>query len=165
MDKDKWIPVYDGDGKHFATVNSRGEMKSLGYSDESPPHVALEIRAAELALDASSATPAENDGYMAHVNGFDPEPDGWAGWLEREIGIRDLEIISAIASTPEVEPSPGWDERVVAAIDEADRDTLDGIDQSDPVVPEAPLVEAVDIHSEPTHVAEVDSRFDQTEEV
>jgi hypothetical protein len=153
--------------------------------------VALEIRAAELALGAEN-TLAEHDGYIAHFDGGDPPDDGWAGWLEREIStnLTDLEreneerIKETIAEIAHSPPPDGWKERVLEECDAVDEQTrhdvaasvarhadwdqlgesLDTIDQSEPTpAPEAPLH---DVHSddEPTHVGTtVDDRFDATE--
>jgi hypothetical protein len=186
MNKDNWAAVYDENGRHIATRNGRGEMKSLGYSDESPPHVALEIRAAELALGADN-TLAEHDGYMAHFDGKDPSDDGWAGWLEREIGtgLTDLEreneerikdrVKEELGKLPQDPPPPEWQAKVHSECDKIDaahfdlqaESSLDTIDQSEPAP--APEAQLHDVHSddETTHVGEapvvVDALFDQTE--
>jgi hypothetical protein len=177
-----WVPVYDGNGTHVATVNANGKYKSLGYSPEdSPPEVVVEIRAAELVSYDARQDPDDYSGYLAHLNGTDPPPAGLAGWLEREILVHDEpeRLTDAIARIGEgSQPAPDWQERVFEKCDEVDRErasaplgalkeltaaTLDSVDQSDPTpAPEVPLH---DVHSdeEVTHVGDVDARFDRTE--
>ena len=184
--KNTWRAVVDQDGALVAMTDEHGKMQSIGYSDESPPHVALEIRAAELALGADN-TLVEHDGYMAHLNDQDIPEGGEAGWLEREIALvgAHSDLIELIAAAPGRVPSdPNWQDKVRAECDAVDEQTrhdvaasvarhadwdqlgesLDTIDQSEPTpAPEAPLH---DVHSddEPTHVGTtVDDRFDATE--
>lgn len=148
--KTKWIPVYDGDGKHIATFNGRGEMKSLGHSDETA--VRDEIRAVELQR-CPHATKGEYNGYLAHLNGADVPDDGWAGWLEREISTHDdrqeqeakehwqaeqtaasadfnalcdghlANVENLIAKVSPAPPPPDWQAKVHAACDAIDEQT------------------------------------------
>jgi hypothetical protein len=127
-----WVPVYDGNGKHVATMNANGECKSLGYSPEdSPPEVVVEIRAAELVEFDVRQDPDDYSGYLAHLNGTDPPPSGLAGWLEREILLHDEpdRPTDAIARPGEDgQPAPEWQKRVFEKCDEVDREAASGLE-------------------------------------
>lgn len=148
--KTKWVPVFDSDGKHVATVSAAGEMKSLGHSDEAA--VRDEIRAVELQSKPHS-TKGEYDGYLAHLHGTDVPCDGWAGWLEREINTHDAQqeqeakerwqaeqaaatasfnalcdghladVEALIVNVAPAPPPPGWQAKVHAACDAIDEQT------------------------------------------
>lgn len=103
MSKTKWVAVYNGDGEHIAKVNERGEMKSLGPSNDKSARVRDEIRAATLAMSWCQQAPSDARGWMAHFMDHPPMPDCWAGWLEREISTHDEQREAERRSAAEID--------------------------------------------------------------
>jgi hypothetical protein len=188
-----WIGIYTESGKllridcrHCTDNRSFGRAAKANRIELR----AARLAGAETADGRDAATRAEIQGYSAHLNGDDPRSAAeWAGWLEREILVQGAPskidedaLIAALAHCPDREPPADFKERVIAAIDEAEQERcvdeqtrhdvaasvarhaeLDSVDQSEPVpAPEATLRD-VNTDEEPTHVGDVDARFDSTE--
>jgi hypothetical protein len=155
MSKNKWVPVYDGDGKHLCTVNAAGEMKGLGPANDRNTtrlhhYSARREKFAETMADHEAAV----DALLAEIP-HDPPPPEWQAKVHAECDKIDAELYE-------------WmDAAQRADIDRLSRgeSDLDAIDQSEPTP--APEAQLHDVHTddETTHVGAVvvDALFDQTE--